>query len=172
MILRTSWPESPLAPSATRPSLALSRASDLDACTCRRSPIANPFGTEHRDRDRCLSVQRLGHAELPARFDLGAYVELKRRWRVSIQALLYRARTLELISEPAFRRAMSRISLAGWRTGEPYSLGAPDEPTVLRSALELLSRSGDLSVLGDTGIPSDILDTLLPVGRFAHPAVN
>jgi Zn-dependent peptidase ImmA (M78 family)/transcriptional regulator with XRE-family HTH domain len=106
-------------------------------------------------------------AELPRRFDIASYVELKRRWRVSIQALLYRARTLEVISEPAFRRAMSRISLWGWRTGEPYSLGPADEPTLLRSALELVSGPGptDLAFLRDSGIPVDILTTVLPTRR-------
>jgi Zn-dependent peptidase ImmA (M78 family) len=111
---------------------------------------------------------------LPRRFDIGAYVELKRRWRVSIQALLYRARTLEVISEPAYRRAMSRISLWGWRTGEPYSLGAADEPTLLRSALELLADSdeADLGFLRDVGIPEDILTTLLPLKRPSHVLVQ
>ena len=109
-------------------------------------------------------------SELPRRFDIGAYVELKRRWRVSIQALLYRARTLEVVSEPAYRRAMSRISLWGWRTGEPHSLGAADEPTLLRSALELLAGSddADLGFLQVAGIPEDILATLLPLRRPSY----
>jgi len=114
-------------------------------------------------------------SELPRRFDLAAYVELKRRWRVSIQALLYRARTLDVLSEAAFRRAMSRISLWGWRTGEPYSLGAADEPTLIRSALELLGTSdvGWVATLAtDSGIPEDILATLLPTVRLRHAFVH
>lgn len=121
-----------------------------------------------------LMPARSIRSELPPRFDIGAYVELKRRWRVSIQALLYRARTLEVISEPAYRRAMSRISLWGWRTGEPHSLGTADEPTLLRSAIELLANSdeADLGFLRDAGIPEDILATLLPLTRPSHALVQ
>jgi Zn-dependent peptidase ImmA (M78 family)/DNA-binding XRE family transcriptional regulator len=109
--------------------------------------------------------------ELPRRFDLAAYAELKRRWRVSIQALLYRAHTLGVLSDPAYRRAMSRISLWGWRTGEPYSLGHADEPTLIRAALELLQADevGAGEVLSkDTGIPEDIIVSLLPMVRTRH----
>jgi len=111
--------------------------------------------------------------ELPRRFDLASYVDLKRRWRVSIQALLYRAQALEVMSEASFRRAMTRISLWGWRTGEPHSLGAPDEPTLIRSALELLDGAGSSGIdwlLHELSIPQDMLSVLLPSSR-ARPAL-
>jgi Zn-dependent peptidase ImmA (M78 family) len=72
-------------------------------------------------------------------------LELKRRWRVSVQALLYRARTLGSISESAYKPAMVRVSAAGWRTNEPSDLGEPERPTVLTKALAMVEEAGLLS---------------------------
>lgn len=83
--------------------------------------------------------------ELPVRVDWRALLELKRRWRVSVQALLYRARTLGSISESAYKRAMVRVSAAGWRTNEPNDLGEPERPTVLTRALAMVEEAGLLS---------------------------
>lgn len=83
--------------------------------------------------------------ELPVRVDWRALLELKRRWRVSVQALLYRARTLGSISESAYKRAMVRVSAAGWRTNEPSDLGEPERPTVLTKALAMVEEAGLLS---------------------------
>lgn len=83
--------------------------------------------------------------ELPHRVDWRALMALKRRWRVSLQALLYRARTLGRISESAYKRAMVRISAAGWRTHEPGDLGDPERPTLISKAVGLLEEAGVLS---------------------------
>jgi hypothetical protein len=57
-------------------------------------------------------------------------------------ALLYRARTLGVIGESAYRRAMARMSSEGWRRDEPGDLGAAEAPTMLQEALELLRLHG------------------------------
>ena len=62
-------------------------------------------------------------------------IELKRRWRVSIQAIVFRARQLDLIGEAEFRRFMKKASIRGWRSGTPE----PAEPKPLEP--ELLARA-------------------------------
>jgi Zn-dependent peptidase ImmA (M78 family) len=82
------------------------------------------------------------YAQLPRRVDFRRLLELKLQWGVSLGALLYRARTLGVIGESAYRRALVRMSSEGWRRDEPGDLGPPEIPTMLPQALELLSQRG------------------------------
>lgn len=68
-------------------------------------------------------------------------------WGVSMQALLYRAKTLGHLSEDAHRRTMRRISSVGWRTKEPVEIGPPEAPALLRMAVGALPAAG--SSLGE-----------------------
>ena len=70
-------------------------------------------------------------------YHLGGLVALKRRWRVSIQSILYRAHQLQLIGPAPFRRWMKIVSSRGWRGGasEPAE-PAPLEPELLKLALK------------------------------------
>jgi Zn-dependent peptidase ImmA (M78 family)/transcriptional regulator with XRE-family HTH domain len=82
------------------------------------------------------------YGQLPRRIDFRRLLELKLRWGVSLSALLYRARTLGVIGDSAYRRAMARMSSEGWRRDEPGDLGAAETPTMLPHALELLRERG------------------------------
>jgi Zn-dependent peptidase ImmA (M78 family) len=82
------------------------------------------------------------YTQLPRRVDFRRLLELKLQWGVSLGALLYRARTLGVIGESSYRRAMARMSSEGWRRDEPGDLGAPEVPTMLSQALELLRLRG------------------------------
>lgn len=101
--------------------------------------------------------------ELPARGDWERLMHLKLTWGVSMQALMYRARTLGVMSESAFRRAMTQVSTFGWRTGEPGDLGAPERPELLRRALALLDQQGvSLDTLQrEVRLPAEWLDEIL-----------
>ncbi len=82
-------------------------------------------------------------AELPRQVRWDAYLSLKGRWGVSVAALLYRAKTLRMISPYAYQRAQTRLSAQGWRTSEPGNVGPPEEATVVQRALRLIaSRRG------------------------------
>jgi Zn-dependent peptidase ImmA (M78 family)/transcriptional regulator with XRE-family HTH domain len=76
---------------------------------------------------------------LPRRVDWAALLELKRVWGLSMQALLYRARTLGTLSEPAYRRAMTEVSKRGWRRQEPGDQGEAERPSLFPRALDLLA---------------------------------
>jgi Zn-dependent peptidase ImmA (M78 family)/transcriptional regulator with XRE-family HTH domain len=76
--------------------------------------------------------------ELPSRLRWDVYFELKHRWKVSLAALLYRARTLGVLSPDAYQRAQVRMSQRGWRDQEPGDIGAPEQPRLLQRALDLM----------------------------------
>lgn len=81
-------------------------------------------------------------AELPRYLRWEAYGKLKLRWRVSLAALLYRARTLGVLSPDAFRRAQIQMSVQGWRENEPVDIGPPEEPRLLGRTLDLVAPRG------------------------------
>ncbi|MBC7905604.1 MAG: ImmA/IrrE family metallo-endopeptidase [Rhodospirillaceae bacterium] len=100
------------------------------------------------EADRFASAFLLPRSSFPnevftARLD--AFVNLKRRWGVSIQALVYRCRDLELIDDAQFTNLYKQISFRKWRKKEP--LDDPKEmkienPKLLRRAIELVLESG------------------------------
>jgi Zn-dependent peptidase ImmA (M78 family) len=98
-------------------------------------------------------------------------VTLKRTWGVSIQALLYRARTLGTLGETAYENAMKTMSRRGWRRTEPGYLGRPERPQMLSKAIEALASVGftmdDLVDL--TRLSEATLNAILGVEREQVP---
>lgn len=70
--------------------------------------------------------------ELPSRADWPTLFALKRKWQVSIAALLMRARDLGTMAPGAYMSAMKLMSARGWRRTEPVPLGLPEEPRLVR----------------------------------------
>lgn len=54
--------------------------------------------------------------------DFDRLLDMKPRWKVSIGALIQRAKTLELISDRQFREFRIKLSKLGWNTVEPIDL--------------------------------------------------
>ncbi|WP_280274099.1 helix-turn-helix domain-containing protein [Nocardia wallacei] len=61
--------------------------------------------------------------------DFPRLMDLKAQWKVSIAALIQRAKTLDLISDRQFREFRIKLSKLGWNTVEPIDL--PVEQSVL-----------------------------------------
>ncbi|WP_243708507.1 ImmA/IrrE family metallo-endopeptidase [Actinomadura sp. GC306] len=80
--------------------------------------------------------------ELPAHADWERLAVLKTAWGVSMAALLYRARTLGIMTETAYRNAMSTLSSRGWRRHEPGPSQPLEQPTMLTRAIEIVHRAG------------------------------
>lgn len=78
--------------------------------------------------------------DLPRRIDWPVFQRAKRRWGVSLKALVYRAHCLGLISDSAYRRG--NVQLASWGNPEPIPLGPPESPSMLGAAMELLLDQG------------------------------
>jgi Zn-dependent peptidase ImmA (M78 family) len=75
--------------------------------------------------------------ELPSRADWQRLFWLKRKWQVSLAALLMRAKTLGRMSDSAYLSAVKETSARGWRRREPIQLGPPEQPQVLARLLAL-----------------------------------
>jgi Zn-dependent peptidase ImmA (M78 family)/DNA-binding XRE family transcriptional regulator len=68
---------------------------------------------------------------------LTTLADLKARWGVSLQALIRRARTLEIIPLSHYRALYAQLGARGWRTQEPLTVPV-ERPRALRQLAELL----------------------------------
>lgn len=75
--------------------------------------------------------------ECPGRYYRSAFIDLKKRWRISISAALFRARQLDIMPESSYRWAMVSLSRTGERSAEPGEF-SKDVPMLLRQGLEIL----------------------------------
>jgi len=119
-------------------------AHELGHLVCH--PDADPGG-EQEQQAHAFAAELLMprvHFErvLPRRFDLGSYVKLKQEWGVSIAALLYRAKTLEVISDAAYRRAVMIMNKNYGRKNEPYPLERTELPALLATACRVAEQAG------------------------------
>jgi Zn-dependent peptidase ImmA (M78 family)/transcriptional regulator with XRE-family HTH domain len=105
---------------------------------------------------------------------LDAFVDLKRRWRVSMQAMIYRCRDLELIDEDQFTNLYKQISYRKWRSREPLddpALFPLEQPRLLRRAVELIldgERKHPDEILADLNFSPHLIETFcnLPGGAL------
>jgi Zn-dependent peptidase ImmA (M78 family) len=80
--------------------------------------------------------------ECPRRLVWNHFLELKQRWKVSLPALVRRAKDLKIISEDTYKRANVQIAKNGWKKGnEPFEPEI-EYPTILPQAFNLLINEG------------------------------
>lgn len=104
---------------------------------------------------------------VPRKSDQRQLLDLKRHWGVSVAALLYRSRELQVMSEAVHRQSMIKLSSWGWRSKEPEVISY-EQPTVLARALSLLEDQGvtDRSNLATAlSIPVERLEEICGHGR-------
>jgi Zn-dependent peptidase ImmA (M78 family)/transcriptional regulator with XRE-family HTH domain len=118
----------------------------------------------HRFAAEFLMPEQDIASELPATADWERLARLKANWGVSMAALLYRARTLGIMTETAYRNAMSAMSSRGWRRHEPGSAKPLEQPTMLTRAIEIVAQTGtDRDGVADRArVPRADLDLLVP----------
>lgn len=101
---------------------------------------------------------------------LNRYVELKRKWRVSIAAMVHRAHELAAITDNQYQYLMRQISQKGWRQNEPLDEYLPlRHPKALKQAINLiilndiLTGSQLLEEIGRGGVslPKKVVDEIL-----------
>lgn len=76
---------------------------------------------------------------------LMAFLDLKRRWKVSIQAMVYRCKTLGIFDEQQVTNLYKEISRRKWRTREPLDGegGLPlEQPLLLSKIVEMVINAG------------------------------
>lgn len=78
------------------------------------------------------------------------FIPLKSRWKVSIQAMIYRCKNLGLFDDHQVTNLYKQISYKKWRTIEPLDRGnnalVIEEPLLLKKIAELVFDSGALTV--------------------------
>ncbi|MCQ4143189.1 ImmA/IrrE family metallo-endopeptidase [Vogesella sp. AC12] len=95
---------------------------------------------------------------------------LKRRWKVSIGAMIMRASTLNLIGEAYTTRLWKNYSARGWRKGEPLDdVLEPESPRLMPRAIKMLLEQGGFTkpyLIETIGLPAADIERLcsLPEG--------
>lgn len=103
------------------------------------------------------------------RLDLKRAAQLKAYWRVSMQALIRRARDLSCIPPSRAVRLFAELSGLGYRTNEPVEIPR-ETPTVLRAALATHRREHNYSLqdlAAMSGMPEEEFERLHPMERPA-----
>lgn len=86
------------------------------------------------------------------------FVSLKKRWKVSIAAMIYRCEDLGILSENQVLYLRKQMSWKKMRTREPLDdVLTPEEPQLLRQAVNMILDSNLV-------VPEEILDALLYPG--------
>lgn len=79
--------------------------------------------------------------------DLDFYVELKKKWKVSISAMIKRAYQLEKLNVNQYQYLMKQISKRGWRKNEPLDdIIKLEQPTLFKKSIKLLLDENVLDV--------------------------
>jgi len=112
--------------------------------------------------------------QLPSRADWSELLKLKRVWGISMQALLFRARELGIMSENIYRRAMTEVSARGWRRQEPGDEGLAEQPILLTRAAEAMAGLGmdieDISAAARLSV--ETIDLIIATDRRPEIAVS
>ncbi len=94
---------------------------------------ANKFAAAFMLPEESFSV------DLTAYPTLENFLSLKSRWGMSAQAMIHRAKSLELISPLEYQRLYKSVSARGWRKGEPLDdLRKPESVRLLPRCVKLL----------------------------------
>lgn len=108
---------------------------------------------------------------------LDAFVELKVRWKVAIQAMVYRCKDLGIFDEFQITNLYKQISARKWRTQEPLddpNVLPIEQPKLLRNAVELLLSAGRKSASDfrvELSLATNVVEVLcnLNVGALSVP---
>lgn len=103
---------------------------------------------------------------------LQSFLPLKKKWKVSIQAMVYRCKELEIFSDSQMVYIQKQISAKRWRKSEPFDNEWPCEnASILRTAIKMLIDRGDYTkneFISLFRLPAKDLEELcsLPDGYF------
>ncbi|WP_084724677.1 helix-turn-helix domain-containing protein [Streptacidiphilus melanogenes] len=129
---------------------------------------SEPGGRKIEDQAQAFAAEFLMPAEqmrdiLPSSADWPRLSQIKQTWGVSLQALLYRSRSLGVMSEVTYRNAITYLSAKGWRRQEPGVMPALEQPSLMAQAVSLLEEDG--VKLGDIAyearVPLSLLETIV-----------
>jgi Zn-dependent peptidase ImmA (M78 family)/transcriptional regulator with XRE-family HTH domain len=134
-------------------------AADRPGCR-RRLSLAHELGhhvmghlTEHTRTDAqakafaaalLLPVDDFVHT-WPSILTIETLGQLKMHWGVSMQAILYRARKLQIIDERVYQNWAVHFTRNGWRKAEPVHIGI-ENPSLVPEVLQAMTSSLELTI--------------------------
>ncbi len=93
-----------------------------------------------------LPRETFGKEVAPYATNVEFYRSLRKKWGVSMQAMMYRARQLKLITANQFQYMMRTVSAKGWRLREPGDSPGQLNSTIFQGAIDLLLDGNYLNV--------------------------
>ena len=94
---------------------------------------------------------------------LDYYVQLKRRWKVSVAAMLYRSCDLGIITQGQYQYMMRVMQNKGWRKSEPL------DNTIKAANPSLFSDAVDLLLVNNVFTSKEFVDELGDMGLAMNP---
>lgn len=125
----------------------------------------------HRFAGAFLLPRERAEEALRGGFTLRDLAQLKKRWGISMQALIQRAHDLDFIDSDRKESLYKQLSARGWRTHEPVTVH-PEQPALLRAMLTRRYGSPPpvLQAAEDLGIHPVLMRSLAPdVGADPAP---
>jgi len=118
--------------------------------------------------------------ELPRAMDGSGWTklaQLKRRWGISIAALLFRSKDLGLLSPIEFKNAMRYMSVRGWRKMEPgdREMGPPEVPVLMERSIRAIELNSGVSLeqLAELAmVPLEDMKEVVLASRDSRPGVD
>lgn len=111
----------------------------------------------HRFAGAFLGPRKRLREELPRELDWIDYFELKRRWGMSMAALVRRAKDLGIIDEAMYSRAMKQQSAHGWRRVEPGSTDRPLPAPRYLSRAKSMANMTHSQIADAAHLPKDVV---------------
>lgn len=113
---------------------------DLDKGSFKaRENQANMFASALLLPERAFTRDIVAYAT-----EIDYYRHLKKKWRVSMQAMMYRARQLGIITGNQFSYMMRQVSKNGWKRHEPGDAPGDLNSTIFQGSLDILFEGGYL----------------------------
>jgi Zn-dependent peptidase ImmA (M78 family) len=108
---------------------------------------------------------------------LDAFVALKSRWKVAIQAMVYRCKDLGIFDEDQVTNLYKQISHRKWRTKEPLDDQIPlEQPKLLTRAADLVVSAGKKmadQIVNEIQVNADFLAAICGVStQFFEPPIS
>ena len=111
-------------------------------------------------------------SEIVPPVNLDTFASLKRRWGVSIQALIMRSRELGIINQRKFAYLFQQLSARGWRMREPRIFDVPvEKPRAVRQIAEIVYGPSIRykKLAEDVGMPENLVRSIVEAHATRTP---
>ena len=134
----------------------------------------------HEFASALLLPRSVALEELPRAMDGSGWTklaQLKRKWGISIAALLFRSKDLGLLSPIEFKNAMRYMSVRGWRKMEPgdREMGPPEVPVLVERSIRAIELNSGISLAQLTElamVPLEDMKEVVLASRDIRPGVD